>query len=441
GIPLERIHFLGREHNFWGPAGKTGPCGPSTEMFIDTGKKSCCKKCNPACNCGKYCEIWNDVFMEYNKLSEGKYTKLVQKNVDTGMGVERTISILNNKGIYEIEVFLPIINKIKDLAKISKPNEEQEKNIRIITDHIKASCFILGERICPSNLDRGYVLRKLIRKSIRYAKILGMQNFTKTIAEQVLNIYKDDKDYKHLIQNKNFIFEELEKEEQKFSSVLEKGLKKFEIIAQNKKLTGKDAFDLYQSYGFPIEMTQELAKEKKIQINIKEFQNEFKKHQSISRQATEKRFKSGLADTTTETTKLHTATHLLHKALKEILGEKVRQCGSNITAERLRFDFHFDRKLTEQEIKKVENKINKKIKEALPIKQEEMTIQQAKDKGALAFFDSRYGEKVYVYSIGNYSKEVCAGPHVKNTKELGKFKIIKEESVAAGVRRIKAVLE
>lgn len=442
GIPKERIWFFGKEHNFWGPAGLTGPCGPSTEIFYDTGKEKCSEKCNPSCNCGKYFEIWNDVFMEYNKTSEGKYEKLKRKTVDTGVGVERTVAMLQSKSnVYDIEVFSPIIEKIKNLANIPKPTSEQEKSIRIISDHLKAATFILAEHVSPSNIDRGYVLRRLIRKAIRHGRLLGLQDFSKIIVEEVIKIY--EKDYKHLIEHKPFILSEIEKEEKRFLKTLEKGLKKFEEIVSNIKETvsGKDAFDLYQSYGFPIEMTQELAKERGFEVDVEGFKLEFKKHQQISRQATEKRFKGGLADITKEATKLHTATHLLHQALRDVLGKHVRQHGSHITSERLRFDFNFNRKLTQEEIRKVEEIVNRKIKEDLPVWKEEMTLDEAKKRGALAFFGEKYGKKVFVYFIGDYSKEVCGGPHVKNTKELGRFKIIKEEGVGAGIRRIKAILE
>ncbi|OYT41329.1 alanine--tRNA ligase [Candidatus Pacearchaeota archaeon ex4484_26] len=442
GIPKERIYFLSRKDNFWGPAGKTGPCGPCTEIFYDTGKPKCSQQCKPGCNCGKYFEIWNDVFMEYNKLAKG-YTKLKQRNVDTGMGVERTVAMLEHKkSIYDIEVFSPIIKKIRKIAKIQEPDKKQEKSIRIITDHLKAATFILAEGIIPSNLDRGYVLRRLIRRAIRHGRFLGINNFAKKIVEEVIKIYQKDKDYKYLEKNRDFIFVELEKEEQKFLNTLEKGMKKFEQLVKDKeKISGKDAFLLFQSYGFPLEMTREMAREKNLEVDVRGFHKELEKHQQISRQATEKRFKAGLADITKETTKLHTATHLLHQALRDVLGKQVQQKGSNITKERLRFDFSYDKKLTEEQIKKVEKIVNDKIKQALPVKKQEMTPAEAKKQGALSFFEEKYGKKVFVYSIGNYSKEVCAGPHVKNTKELGKFKIIKEEGIGAGVRRIKAVLE
>jgi alanyl-tRNA synthetase len=443
GIPEERIYYLPKEDNWWGPAGKTGPCGPCAEMFIDTGKEPCKKDCKPGCGCGKYFEIWNDVFLEYNKVEENKFEKLKQKNVDTGMGVERTAAMLQKKKtVYEIEIFEPIINKIKELAKIQNENKKQQLSIRIITDHLRASVFILGDNlgIAPSNLDQGYILRRFIRRSIRHGKLLGIEKeFLSKLAEIVIKLHKDD--YKELERNKDFIINELKKEDEKFRSTLEKGLRKFQKLQSN-KISGKEAFLLFQSYGFPIEMTEELAKEKNIKIDRQGFQKEFKKHQELSRKGAEKRFKGGLGDHSIETTKLHTATHLLNQALREVLNNKeIFQRGSNITPERLRFDFNFDRKVTKEEQKKVEDWVNKRIKEQLEVKREEMTLEEAKKAGAQGVFENKYGDKVFVYSIGKKSIEICGGPHVKNTKELGHFKIKKEESSASGVRRIKAVLE
>ena len=441
---MYKRQFLGREENWWGPAGKTGPCGPCTEMFIDTGKEKCSEDCKPGCGCGKYFEIWNDVFMEYNKKADGTYEPLKQRNVDTGMGVERTIAMLQGKkSIYDTEVFLPIIEKIKEIAKKSIFTEGEKKSSRVIADHLKAAVFILSENIEPSNIERGYVLRRLIRKAIRHAKLLGIEkNFTSEIAEKVIEIYKES--YKELDINKNFIMEHLEKEENRFRKTLEKGLKKFQLIVKESKdniISGKDAFLLFQSYGFPLEMTMELAEENNLEVDEEGFYSEYSKHQELSRKATVGIFKSGLADNSEKTTRLHTATHLLHAALRMVLGEHVQQRGSNITPERLRFDFSHNKKLTEEELKKIEELVNKKISEGLEVKCEEMSIEEAKRQGALAFFTSKYGDRVSVYSIGDFSKEVCAGPHVKNTKEIGRFKIIKEEGVAAGVRRIKAILE
>ncbi len=438
GIPKERIFFLPKKDNWWGPAGKTGPCGPDTEMFIDTGKPKCSRDCMPGCNCGKYFEIWNDVFMEYNKTKSGKYEKLKQQNVDTGMGVERTAAMLQGKkNVYETEVFKPIVDKIRQLAE-----KGDERAVRIIADHTKAATFILAEgTVVPSNLDQGYVLRRLIRRAIRYGKRIGIEReFLTDLADIVITIYKDD--YSELNKNKNFILNELKKEDERFRNILEKGLKHFERISQGKKIiSGKDIFLLFQSYGFPLEITEDLAKEKRIKIDKEGFEKEFKKHQELSRKGAEKRFKGGLADSSVETTKLHTATHLLNEALRRVLKKDIKQRGSNITPERLRFDFNFERKLAEEEIKKVEEMVNEQIRKKLPVKREEMAFKEAREKGAQAVFEHKYGEIVSVYSIGNFSFEVCGGPHVNNTRELGHFKITKEEAVAAGIRRIKARLE
>ncbi len=444
GIPKERIFYLPKKDNWWGPAGSIGPCGPDTEMFMDTGKEKCSKNCKPGCSCGKYFEIWNDVFIQYNKTKEGKYTHLKQKTVDTGMGVERTAAMLQEKKtVYEIETFAPIIEKIKELAKIDNPNKKQELSIRIIIDHVRASTFVLGDNlgIVPSNLDQGYILRRFIRRSIRHGKLLGIEKeFLAELAEIIIDIHKSD--YVELEKNKNFILNELKKEDEKFRQTLEKGLRKFEKMSTDKKISGKEAFLLFQSYGFPIEMTEELSSEKGIKVDKKGFEKEFEKHQELSRVGAEKRFKGGLADSGETTTKLHTATHLLNQALREVLGKKdIFQRGSNITPERLRIDFNFDRKHEKEELQKVEEWINQRIKEELDVVREEMTIEEAKKKGAQGVFESKYDEKVFVYTIGDKSIEICGGPHIKNTKELGHFKIKKEESSAAGVRRIKAVLE
>ena len=444
GIPKERIFFLPKKDNWWGPAGKTGPCGPDTEMFIDTGKEKCSKDCKPGCNCGKYFEIWNDVFMEYNKEEDGTYEKLKQQNVDTGMGVERTIAVLNKKKtVYETETFVPIIEEIKKHAKVNSYGEEEQKALRVISDHLRASVFILGDenKVVPSNIDQGYILRRFIRRSIRYGRKLGIEgNFCADVAKIIVEINKEQ--WPILEKNKQFIFDELKKEEEKFNKTLSKGLSKLDKMIKDNKISGTEAFLLFQSFGFPIEMTEELAKEKGIKVDRKGFDEEFQKHQELSRQGAEKRFKGGLADHSEETTKLHTATHLLNQALREILKKPdIFQKGSNITPERLRFDFNFDRKVTPEELKKVEDWVNQRIKEELPVIREELTVEEAKKKGAQGVFEHKYGEKVFVYSIGDKSIEICGGPHIKNTKELKYFKIKKEESIAAGVRRIKAVLE
>ena len=435
GIKDDKIHLLGRKDNWWGPPGETGPCGPDTEMFIDTGKPKCSSKCKPGCNCGKYFEIWNAVFMEYNKTKDGKFEPLKQKNVDTGMGVERTTAILNNlSSVYETDLFKPIMEKISELKK-----KENKKAERIIADHLRAATFILAEKIPPSNIERGYILRRLIRRAIRYGKILEMEKgFAKEIVKVIVSKYK--KDYPELEKNKEFIFNELEKEEEKFMRTLESGLKMFNKISKEGDISGKKAFLLFQSYGFPIEMTIELANERGLNVDTKGFYEEYKNHQKISRVGSEKEFKGGLADRSYESTKLHTATHLLAEALRRVLKKEIVQKGSNITPERLRFDFNFDRKLTDEEIKKVEDLVNEKIKEGLPVTKKEMTLEEARKIGAQGVFEEKYGKRVYVYFINDFSKEICGGPHVKNTKELGKFKIIKQKSVGAGIRRIKAIL-
>jgi len=443
GIPKERIFYLPKKENWWGPAGNTGPCGPDTEMFYDTGKKACGNDCRPGCSCGKYFEIWNDVFMEYNKTAEGKYELLDQKNVDTGMGVERTVAVLQGKNsVYGIEEYKPIVDMIKKITKIKTPDEKQEKSIRIIADHTRAATFILAEKIVPKNVEQGYILRRLIRRAIRHGKTLGIEKeFLSELSKIIIKIHC--KDYSYLKGNEEFILNEMEKEEMRFRNTLAKGLRKFNEIAKNLKIIdGKNAFLLFQSYGFPIEMTKELGKENGIDVDEKGFEEEFKKHQKISRVGAEKKFSSGLADTSEQTVKLHTATHLLNEALRRVLKKRnIIQKGSNITPERLRFDFNFDRKLTDKEIKDVEDLVNEQIKKALPVKIKETTLEEAKKMGVQAVFEQKYGEKIFVYSIGDFSLEICSGPHVKNTKELGKFKIVKEEGISSGIRRIRAILE
>ncbi len=439
GIPKERIYFFGKKENWWGPAGQTGPCGPDTEMYYDTLKEKCSKDCMPGCNCGKYVEIWNDVFMQYNKIKEGKFIELKQKNVDTGMGLERTTMVLQNKqSVFETDLFQDIIKKIESLS-----SKKDIMAIRIIADHLRASVFILAERISPSNVEHGYILRRLIRRAIRYGHIIGIKDkFTRQLAEIVIKIYK--KDYPELEKNKEFILNELEIEEEKFEKTLINGLRiiQDEIPKLKNKVISKElAFNLFTSFGFPLEMIKEVAKENKLTVDEQGFNELFAKHQEISRKGAEQKFKGGLADHSEEVIKMHTATHLLHQALRDVLGNHVRQMGSNITKERLRFDFSNPKALTSEEIKKVQNIVNKKIKEALPVKKLEMKYNDAIKQGAMAFFKEKYPEAVSVYKIGDYSMELCGGPHVNNTKEIGSFKIIKEEAVAAGVRRIKAVIK
>jgi alanyl-tRNA synthetase len=359
------------------------------------------------------------------------------------MGVERTAAMLQGKkNVYETELFVPMIDELKQIAKIQNFTHEQERSVRIIVDHVRAATFILGDErgIAPSNVDQGYVLRKFIRRTIRHGKLLGITgDLCRPLAKHVVSIYKER--YPELEKNKKFIMDELLKEEKRFRETLERGLKEFEKLAAKGDIDGKNAFLLFQSFGFPFEMTRELANERKIKVDQEGFEKEFEKHQELSRAGAEQRFKGGLSEASEVTAKLHTATHLLGEALRKVLKKDIRQKGSNITADRLRYDFNFDRKMTADEIKQVEDEVNKVIGLKLDIKKEEMELQKALDSGAQAEFGAKYPAKVWVYSVGNYSKEICMGPHVANTSELGKFKILKEESIAAGVRRIKAVLE
>jgi alanyl-tRNA synthetase len=458
GVPKERIVFLGKEDNWWGPASETGPCGPDTEMFywgpedIPVPKKFDAED-------EHWIEIWNDVFMQYDKQKNGKYIPLKQKSVDTGLGLERVAAILQGyNDNYRTELFWPLIQKIEKLTKLKYgPKSDQEHKdkgeqcwvdtrimMRIIADHIKASVFILGDErgVVPSNVDQGYILRRFIRRAIRNLRSLGLeidQIDLSDLAKQVIKMYKED--YPLLEEKKKFILDEFKKEEEKFKRTLDKGLREFEkISAKSKEISGKDAFLLFQSYGFPLEMTQELAGEKDLMVDVTGFQKEYEHHQKLSRVGAEKKFKGGLSDASEATTKLHTATHLLNETLRRVVSKDIKQRGSNITAERLRFDFNFDCKLTSEEKQAVEDEINKVISQGLEIKREEMLLKDALSSGAQSEFGAKYPEKVSVYSIGDYSKEICMGPHVKNTKELGKFKIKKEQSSAAGVRRIKGIL-
>ncbi|MFO7936707.1 MAG: alanine--tRNA ligase [Kiritimatiellia bacterium] len=449
GIPDERIYPLPRSDNWWGPAAATGPCGPDTEMFIDTGKEKCGDKCAPGCHCGKYIEIWNDVFMQYNKTAEGMYEPLKQHNVDTGMGVERTICMMNGyETVYETELFAPLMEKIRELSSVQPEDEEQKiRAERIIADHMRTAVFILGDPkggLKPGNLGANYVLRRLIRRSVRYAKMLGIaEGYTDILSAIIINSYRHV--YQELEDNRKTIIEELTAEERRFEKTLNAGQREFNKVADTLSnhgqttLPGRTAFKLYDTYGFPLEFTEELAQEKGLVIDRAGYEKAFRKHQELSK-AGSAGFKGGLADNTVVTTRLHTATHLLHKALQTVLGEHVKQKGSNITSERLRFDFSHPAKMTPEEKKQVEDLVNEQIKRNLPITVETMSIEEARNKGATALFSSKYGEQVKVYTIGDFSMEVCGGPHAENTGELGGFKIKKEESSSAGVRRIKAVI-
>lgn len=445
GVKDDHLFYLPKEHNWWGPAGITGPCGPDTEMFIIT-KKPCGPNCSPACHCGAYLEIWNDVFMQYNKQKDGTFIPLKQKNVDTGMGLERTICVLTGKKtVYETDAFTDILAKIAELSgKEYGADEETTKAFRIIADHMRTSTFILGDDrgVSPSNTDQGYILRRLIRRAVRYGMQLGMPDgFTCEIAKVIINQYKNA--YPELERNAAFVIDQLTLEEGRFARTLKQGNKEFDKVASRAadgKIDGETAFHLYDTYGFPIEMTVELAKERNLTVDTAGFEEAFRKHQELSHQGAEQKFKGGLADTSEETARLHTATHLLHAALRKVLGDEVAQKGSNITAERLRFDFSFGRKVTKDELAQVEKMVNEAIQAKVPVVCEEMTVPEAKEKGAIGLFESKYGEKVRTYKMGDYSFEICGGPHAQNTGDLGTFKIQKEESSSAGVRRIKAVL-
>ena len=508
GVKEDHIFYLNAKHNWWGPAGTTGPCGPDTEMFVIKDQPPCGPDCSPACSCGRYLEIWNDVFMQYNKQADGTFPPLEQKNVDTGMGLERTIGVLlGAKTVYETDLFSDIIKKIEELSKKTyTSDDEYTRSFRIIADHMRTATIIIGDDrgVTPSNVDQGYVLRRLIRRSVRHGMKLEMpEGMTAEIAKVVVNQYKDV--YPELKRNEEFIIAQLLLEEERFQKTLKQGMKEFDKLIFNigrmtnavkpvvdaikagedfaaqadaaakqlpprpeyqaliaclkdksdkdallkeaeaflgnlNVIDGRSAFKLYDTYGFPIEITTELAAEKGLVVDEAGFQERFKQHQETSHAGAEQRFKGGLADNTEETAKLHTATHLLHAALRRVLGDEVAQKGSNITAERLRFDFSFSRKMTPEEVKEVERLVNEYIKGAAEVVCEEMTVPEAKAKGAIGLFESKYGERVKVYTMGEYSMEICGGPHAKNTGDLVSFKIQKEESSSAGVRRIKAVI-
>ncbi|MBQ2953954.1 MAG: alanine--tRNA ligase [Clostridia bacterium] len=504
GVAEDHLFFLPKEHNWWGPAGITGPCGPDTEMFIIT-KKPCGPTCSPACKCGAYLEIWNDVFMQFNKQKDGTFIPLEKKNVDTGMGLERTICVLTGKKtVYETDAFTGIIARIAELSgKGYEDDEATTRAFRVVADHLRTSTFILGDDrgVSPSNTDQGYILRRLIRRAVRYGMSLGMsEGFTAEIAQVIIDQYKDV--YPELERNAAFVVEQLKLEEGRFARTLRQGEKEFEKVynntvntramlesilaaedkvalaqelARTKKLRpspdmmpiieaanagdeaalvaavnarmasltvldGRSAFKLYDTYGFPIEMTIELAAEKGLTVDEADFAERFRQHQEKSHQGAEQKFKGGLADHSEQTAKLHTATHLLHAALRKVLGDEVAQKGSNITAERLRFDFSFGRKMTPEEIAEVQRLVNEAIAAAVPVVCEEMTVPEAKAKGAIGLFESKYGEKVRTYKMGEFSFEICGGPHAANTGDLVSFRIQKEESSSAGVRRIKAVI-
>ena len=447
GVKPNHIVFLPKKNNWWGPAGLTGPCGPDTEIFYDTGKTPCSDDCKAGCDCGKYLEIWNNVFMEYNKTAEGTFEPLAQKNVDTGMGLDRTVATLQGvRSVYDTDAFAGIIASIAELSgKSYGESEEVMRMFRIIADHMRCSTFMLGDQrgITPSNVDQGYILRRLIRRAIRFAMQLGIPEGSLTkVAEAVIDQYGEF--YQELSVNRAKILDELTKEEQRFEHALKKGIREFERLVSGlsgSTIDGVSAFHLYDTFGFPIELTQELAAERNLAVDLDGFNEAFKAHQELSHAGAEQRFQGGLADHTEETAQLHTATHLLQAGLRKVLGsDEVAQKGSNITAERLRFDFSFPRKLTSEEISAVQDYVNEAIAADVEITCEEMTVDEAKESGAIGLFESKYGSKVKVYTVPGFSREICGGPHAARTGDLGRFVIKKEEASSAGVRRIKAVL-
>ena len=441
GIPEERIYYFGKDDNWW-IAGEEGPCGPDTEMFYDTGKPKCSEECNPSCGCGKYVEIWNNVFMEFYKGHDGKYSKLKQHNVDTGLGLERMTMLLEGKETpFETELFAPIMDKLVELQKV-----DNIASRRIVAEHLRSSMMITCDGGRPSNVDRGYILRRLIRRMVRHMNKLQISlDELSTLID--INVENLKELYPALEENKDTIKSIILEEKDKFVKTLAKGEKEFakeiETIKQQGKDTvpGKMVFRLYDTYGFPPEETEELAQENGMKIDKEEFEKLFKEHQEKSRAGAEQKFKGGLASTGEMETKYHTATHLLNAALKQVLGSHVHQRGSNITAERMRFDFSHPAKMTAEEKQATEDLVNEWIKEAIPVEHLEMKKDEAIRLGAEAMFIEKYGDIVSVYKIGDKSIELCGGPHVKNTSELGHFKIKKEESSSSGVRRIKAILE
>ncbi len=447
GVDPAHIVYLPKKHNWWGPAGQTGPCGPDTEIFYDTGKEPCGPDCKAGCDCGKYLEIWNNVFMEYNKVADGVFEPLEQKNVDTGMGLDRTVATLQGvESVFDTDAFSGVIALISELShKGYHDDPETTRAFRIIADHARCITFILGDQrgVTPSNVDQGYILRRLIRRSIRFASQLNMPRYALiTLAEKIIDQYGEV--YPELLENREKILAELRKEENRFADTLKKGLKEFNKLVSNLEgdtIDGVSAFHLYDTYGFPIELTVEMAREKGVSVDEKGFRSAFEEHQKKSQAGAEQRFKGGLADNSEATAALHSATHLLQAALRKVLNDDtVSQKGSNITAERLRFDFSFGRKVTDEELREVERLVNEAIAAKVPITCEEMTVEEAKAQGAIGLFESKYGEKVKVYTMGKFSKEICGGPHAKNTGDLGRFEIKKEEASSSGVRRIKAVL-
>jgi alanyl-tRNA synthetase len=473
GIPQERIYYLPKKDNWWPPAGKTGPCGPDSELYYDTGRPEHGSDCQPGCGCGKYIEIGNNVFMQYNKTAEGRYEPLEQRNIDVGLGLERTLCVhLGTSDVYATDLFTSIVQRINELGERQESSalirpanagainraptagrkektvlstEQEQRLIRIITDHLRAVTFIIADGVKPSNVEQGYICRRLIRRAVRCGHELGLQgNFTSEVAQAVIDRYGSI--YPELEERQTTILNELTREEERFRKTLARGLREFEKLEEGLHqrgetiLAGEAVFRLFDTFGFPPTLTAELAQERGLSADLDGFNFLFKQHQERSRKANQKKFAGGLADHSERTTQLHTATHLLNQALRDVLGTHVRQMGSNITQERLRFDFSHPKKLTSEEIRRVEEIVNQQIRRDLQTTMEVMPLQQALDQGALAFFGERYGDPVKVYKIGDYSMEVCGGPHVQHTNGMGRFRIIKAESIGQGVQRIRADL-
>jgi alanyl-tRNA synthetase len=449
GIPQERIYYLPKQDNWWGPAGKTGPCGPDSELFYDTGRPKHGPGCQPGCNCGKYIEIGNNVFMQYNKTAEGRFEPLAQRNIDVGLGLERILCMLSGtEDVYTTDLFAPIVERIQSLRQSGKtalPAEQEQRLTRIVADHLRAATFLLADGVAPSNVEHGYICRRLIRRAVRCGHELGIPGrFTAEVARVVIDHYGQS--YPELSQSQQKILSELAREEERFSQTLARGLREFQKLEEGLRqrgenvLPGEAIFRLFDTFGFPPTLTAELARERGLSVDQEGFEALFKQHQERSRAANEGRFAGGLADHSERTTQLHTATHLLQQALRDVLGAHVRQMGSNITAERLRFDFSHPKKLTPEELARVEEVVNRQIERDLAVSMQMMPLQQALDQGALAFFGERYADTVKVYTIGEYSMEVCGGPHVAHTGGMGRFKITKAESIGQGVQRVRADL-
>lgn len=444
GLEDAQVFYLPKENNWWALGGGTGPCGPDTEMFFDTGKPKCCDTCSPACDCGKYLEIWNDVFMQYYVKEAGQSVeKLARPNIDTGMGLERTVCVLNGvESVYDTGIFKDVIDYLSKFANAPYVEENIKKSYRVICDHIRASVFILSSGITPAPVGQGYVLRRLIRRSVNHARKIAIEKQQiLEVAKIYVNEYQEY--YPEIKEKQDLILKELDEEIEKFSKTIQLGQKEFEKVAfysKDKTINGKTAFRLYDTFGFPLELTIEMAKEIGYNVDEEGYHKAFLEHQEKSRTAAAGTFKGGLSDTSDNTARLHTATHLLLAGLQTLFDENIVQKGSNITPERLRFDFNFPRKMLPEELKQLEDFVNDAIKKEVDVTCEEMTLDEARASGAKGIFANKYGEKVKVYTIGNISKEICGGPHANNTRELKSFKIIKEESSSSGVRRIKAVI-